>query len=223
VERIGHRGAKRELRENTLPAFRRAFERGADAVELDVHATRDGVVVIHHDPDLGSDFGRVAGGAIAGLSWSELAAAEASEDAAIPTLAQLLDMIPANATAYVEIKGERIETLVATVIRASSARCAVHSFDHEAVRRMREIAPEIPRGLLFDTPPDDVAASMADAGARDVWPAWRLIDQALVDSVHREGGRVIAWTVNSAGAATDLAALGVDGVCTDDVRLLAGL
>ena len=64
MERIGHRGAKRELRENTLAAFRRAFERGADAVELDVHATRDGVVVIHHDAELGPEFGPLAGGAI---------------------------------------------------------------------------------------------------------------------------------------------------------------
>ncbi|MGH7617348.1 MAG: glycerophosphodiester phosphodiesterase, partial [Gemmatimonadaceae bacterium] len=48
MERIGHRGAKRELPENTIAAFKRAFDRGADAVELDVHATNDGVVVVHH-------------------------------------------------------------------------------------------------------------------------------------------------------------------------------
>lgn len=223
MERIGHRGAKRELPENTLAAFRRAFERGADAVELDVHATSDGVVVIRHDPDLGRDFAGLSGRPIAGLSWAELEAAALPEELAVPTLAELLAIVPTGAVAYVEIKGEQIERLVADVIRASPTRCAVHSFDHAAVRRMFEIAPEIPRGILFDRAPADVAASMADAGARDVWPEWRLIDRGLVDRVHEAGGRVIAWTVNSADAAADLAALGVEGLCTDDVRLLDGL
>ena len=222
MERIGHRGAKRELPENTLAAFRRAFERGADAVELDVHATRDRVVVIHHDPELGADFGPLGGRAIAGLDWIDLEGMGMPSDLAVPTLAQLLAIVPTSATAYVEIKGERIEGLVADVIRASPTRCAVHSFDHEAVRRMREIAPEIPRGILFDRPPADVVASMVETGARDVWPEWRLIDRALVDRVHEAGGRVIAWTVNRADAAADLAAIGVDGLCTDDVRLLGG-
>ena len=52
IERIAHRGARRELPENTIAAFERAFGRGAVAIELDVHATRDSVVVVHHDPDL---------------------------------------------------------------------------------------------------------------------------------------------------------------------------
>jgi glycerophosphoryl diester phosphodiesterase len=50
IERIAHRGAKRELPENTIPAFALAFERGADAIELDVHATADGIVIVNHDP-----------------------------------------------------------------------------------------------------------------------------------------------------------------------------
>ena len=88
---------------------------------------------------------------------------------------------------------------------------------------MAAIAPEIPRGILFDERPADVVASMRATQARDVWPNWRLIDLRLVGQVHGAGGRVIAWTVNSREAARDLAALGVDGLCTDDVRLLDGL
>jgi glycerophosphoryl diester phosphodiesterase len=88
---------------------------------------------------------------------------------------------------------------------------------------MSKLAPELPRGILFDHYPADVEASMRYAGARDVWPNWRLIDQRLVSTVHAAGGRVIAWTVNGRSAAERLAALGVDGLCTDDVRLLEGL
>lgn len=223
MERIAHRGAKRELPENTLGAFIRAFERRADAVELDVHATRDGVVIVHHDPVLAASYGDLGGRAIAELDWPALANATVASANRVPRLSEVLAIAPAGATVYVEIKGAGIDARVAEAIKGTRARCAVHSFDHAAVRRMRELAPDVPRGLLFDQPPADVQAAMADAGARDVWPERTLIDAPLVKNVHEAGGRVIAWTVNDPAAAAKLVALGVDGLCTDDVRLLDGL
>ncbi len=216
VERIAHRGARRELAENTIPAFRRAVERGAHAIELDVHATQDEVVVVHHDPDLALPAapGKVR---IADVEWSELA-----RGGAVPRLRDVLEILPQHITVYVEIKGFAIERLVAAAI-AGSTRCAVHSFDHSAIATMRAVAPDLPRGILFDHYPADVESSMRFAGARDVWPEWQLIDARLVSTVHGAGGRVIAWTVNSREEARRLIALGVDGVCTDDVRLLDGL
>jgi glycerophosphoryl diester phosphodiesterase len=223
VERIGHRGAKREHPENTLAAFKTAFERGADAVELDVHATRDGVVVVNHDPTVGSSFGAQSSKPIAELEWKLLSNAATSAKMRIPTLSDVLAIAPAAGTVYVEIKGAGIEAHVAEILVETKVRCAVHSFDHGAIRRMRELAPNVPRGILFDRRPGDVGQSMREAGARDVWPEWKLIDKPLVDAVHAAGGRVIAWTVNDAAAARRLVTLGVDGVCTDDVRLLDGL
>ncbi len=216
VDRIAHRGAKRELLENTLPAFERAVERGAHGIELDVHATSDGIVVVHHDYDISlPGDGRRP---IADLPWPELTRVASG----IPRLDEVLQAVPPSVALYVELKGAAIESLVAQVIGASG-RCTVHSFDHTAVARMRDVAPEIPRGILFDHYPADVEASMRFASARDVWPEWRLIDARLVSTVHAAGGRVIAWTVNARAAAERLAALGVDGLCTDDVRLLDGL
>jgi glycerophosphoryl diester phosphodiesterase len=220
VERIGHRGAPREFAENSLQAFRRAFERGADAVELDVHATSDGEVVVHHDPTVGRGANSYAGSAIAELALAQLRAVRLADGVGIPTLAQVLGIVPAGRRVYVEIKGEGIEELVAAVIKNSAVECAVHSFDHATIARIRQLAPEIPRGILYDHRAIDIEAAMWDTGARDVWPNWKLIDRETVDRVHARGGRVVAWTVNSAAAAGDLAAIGVDGVCTDDVRLL---
>jgi len=225
VERIAHRGAKRELPENSLSAFRRAFERGATGIELDVHATADGVVVVHHDPDvrLGAPPRGLRRRPIAELAWDELGRAELAPGVGIPTLADVLAAVPTGRKVYVEIKGSNIERLVATVIRASSTVCAVHSFDHSAIARMREIAPEISRGILFETPGFDLRAAMDAAGARDVWPQWKLVDAALVAAVHAAGGRVIPWTVNARAEASRLVGLGVDGLCGDDVREFAGL
>ena len=219
MERIAHRGAKREFPENTLAAFARAFERGADAVELDVHATADGVLVVHHDPSVHGPGGALLD--ISGTSWNDLRRVEFGPGVGIPALAEVLRAAPPSATVYVELKGAGIEQLVAGVIRASTTRCAVHSFDHAAIETMRAIAPEIPRGILFEDSDLDLAAEMSRTGARDVWPHWKLIDAALVAAVHAAGGRVIAWTVNDAAVAARLATLGVDGLCGDDVRIFA--
>jgi len=223
VERIGHRGAPREFPENSVPAFKRAFERGADAVELDVHATADGEVVVHHDPVISRDANSYGGVPIADLAFAQLKAVRLDEGIGIPTLAEVLRITPEGRRVYVEIKGESIEELVAEIIRRNSVDCAVHSFDHSAIAKLERIAPEIPRGILYDGSPIDVEAAMRETGARDVWPNWKLIDRATIDVVRARGGRVIAWTVNSFAAAQDLEGIGVSGVCTDDVRLLGDL
>lgn len=222
VERIGHRGAPREYPENTLPSFARAIELGADAVELDVHLTVDGVTVVHHDFHLGGD-GALDRRPFSALTWAEVSRHAIAPGVCVPSLAQVLELVGTRATAYVELKGKDVEEAALATIRQSRSRCAVHGFDHLMIARAARIAPEIRRGILFDAYPVDVARSMRDAAALDVWPQWELIDQPLVDRVHEAGGRVIAWTVNSTGAAEQLAALGVDGLCGDDVRVFAGI
>jgi len=215
VERIAHRGAKREFPENTLSSFHRAFELGADAVELDVHGTQDGVIVVHHDPTLGRH-----GPAIRELTWAELAQ---HTEVPVPRLRDVLEAIPASATVYVEIKALGIEHAVSETLASVPVRCAVHSFDHATIVRMREIAPKVARGVLFDGSLTALNDVLSRSAARDVWPQWKLIDQGLVNRVHARGCRVIAWTVNTRDEARRLAALGVDGICSDDVRLLEEL
>jgi len=215
VERIAHRGAKREFPENTLSSFHRAFELGADAVELDVHGTQDGVIVVHHDPTLGRH-----GPAIRELTWAELAQ---HTEVPVPRLRDVLEAIPASATVYVEIKALGIEHAVSETLASVPVRCAVHSFDHATIVRMREIAPKVARGVLFDGSLTALNDVLSRSAARDVWPQWKLIDQGLVNRVHARGCRVIAWTVNTREEARRLAALGVDGICSDDVRLLEEL
>jgi glycerophosphoryl diester phosphodiesterase len=222
VERIGHRGAPRDFPENTLPSFARAIAMGADAIELDVHLTADEVVVVHHDFHLGAGSGS-ATRPLAAMSWDEASRHAVAPGVFLPSLGQVLEMVGTQATVYVELKGKDVEGAALATIRASHARCAVHSFDHLVIARAARLAPEIRRGILFDAYPVDVARSMRDASALDVWPQWELIDPALIEGVHHAGGRVIAWTVNSAVVSQRLAALGVDGLCGDDVRVFADL
>ena len=221
---IGHRGAPRERPENTLPSFMRALELGADGIELDVHATKDGVVVVHHDevPRATAPSGRLTGKRIDALTFDELQGFSVRGMALIPTLAEVLAAVRGRAEVFVELKGSHVEAATIEVIRRSPdpGRCAVHSFDHEAVRRAHEAAPDIRGGILFDRPLDDVPAAMRAAGALDAWPRWDLIDAPLVAAVHGAGGRVIAWTVNRTEPAVELVALGVDALCTDHLPLM---
>jgi glycerophosphoryl diester phosphodiesterase len=192
---------------------------GAEGIELDVHGTRDGVMIVHHDPvpRATAPSGALAGRRIDALTFDELQGFSIRGIALIPTLDEVLAVVKGRAEMFIEIKGSGIEGAVVEAIRRSRApeRCAVHSFDHEAVRRVRELAPELRGGILFDRRPPDVVTAMRAADALDVWPQWELIDPDLVNAVHDAGGRVIAWTVNRPERAAALAALGVDGICTD--------
>ena len=80
---------------------------------------------------------------------------------------------------------------------------------------MRELAPDLPVGVLQTSYPVDPIRPLRDADARDLWQHWELIDEALIDLVHAEGGKVIAWTVNDPRVAERLIHWGVDGICTD--------
>jgi glycerophosphoryl diester phosphodiesterase len=221
---IGHRGAPRERPENTLPSFLRALELQADGIELDVHCTKDRVVVVHHDeiPRATPPSGRLAGMRIDALTFDELQGFSVRGLALISTLAEALAVIKGRADVFIELKGAGIEREVVDVIRASVApeRCAVHSFDHAQVARVRALAPDIRGGILFDRPISDAVSAMRGADALDVWPSREHVAEALVREVHEAGGRVIPWTVNDPVQAASLAALGVDGLCTDFLPVL---
>jgi glycerophosphoryl diester phosphodiesterase len=209
IEIIGHRGAPREYVENTLPSFARAIELGAGAIELDVHATRDGIVVVHHDATLRD------GRAIADLWLEETRRVVLADGSPIPILEEVLDLAGDRCRLYVEVKSGAATMPVAKLLRPTGDRHAVHSFDHRVSKRVHELARGIPVGILLSSYVLEPEALLRGASARDLWQHAEHVDADLVRRVHDAGGRVIAWTVNAPQAASSLAALGVDGICTD--------
>jgi glycerophosphoryl diester phosphodiesterase len=207
---LGHRGASGHLPENSLAAFREAARLGADGSELDVHASADGALVIHHDPTL-PDLGPIAT-----LRLAEIRAYRLPNGEPIPTLAEALDVLAGQET-WIEIKGlpPALDADLLGVIRSSRSpeRCGIHSFDHRIVARLGERQPGLRLGVLSASYPLDPAAPMVAAGALALWQSWQLVDRELVDAVHRKGGEVIAWTVNDAETGRRLADLGVDALC----------
>lgn len=208
--RIAHRGVPGRRPENTLAGFQLALDLCAHGLELDVHTSADGVVVVHHDAELPD------GRPIRTLPASAICRHEQGE-ARVPTLAEVCTLVGSRAWLFVELKGEAIEQAVVAVLARHAGPAAVHSFDHPMIGRLAESGCPWPLGLLFEDDVRDALPAMARWGATHLWPQHALVDGALVDAVHGRGGWVIPWTVNQVGDARSLARLGVDGLCGDDV------
>ena len=221
-EIIAHRGTPRDRRENTLAGFALALDQGADGIELDVHGTADGTVVVHHDATLQPEVEprALAGRAIASLTAAELAAVRlpAGPDGVrhgIPRLSEVLELMDRRGTSYVEIKGQGIEREVLALLARAPGPVAVHGFDHRVSRRVADAPSPPPTGILVYSHLLDPVHALRGAGARDYWCWWEFIDAAAVRAIHAVGGRVVAWTVNDGEAGRRLAAMGVDALCTD--------
>lgn len=208
AEVVAHRGANREAPENTLEAFQRAIEIGVQGIELDVQFTSDGVPVVHHDPALPDRF------RIASLTIEEI-----RRRSAVPSLDEVLELVDARCQLYIEIKAPAATESVVTRLKTKRSWCAVHAFDHRIPAFARTIDPDLTTGILLVSYLVDVGAAMRAAGARDLWQQADYIDRDLVKRVHEDvGGRVFAWTVNDVARARELAAMGVDCICTDSPR-----
>lgn len=219
---IAHRGTPRECLENTLPSFERALAQGADGIELDVHCTKDGVVVVHHDPVVRRrpepDAPLLA---IANTPWEQLSTIVLKDGSRIPTLDSVLSLVSTSATVYVEVKAVAMETeLAACLKRHAHTSVAVHAFDHRIPVAVRVELPTLRIGLLSTSYPLSLADFIGAARADAFWQQAHLIDEPLVRDAHALGARVIAWTENDATHARQLIAMGVDGLCTDTPGLL---
>jgi glycerophosphoryl diester phosphodiesterase len=223
---LGHRGAPRDAVENTLAAFAAAREQGADGVELDVHRSSDGGLVVHHDA--------VADG-VGLLADHDLAAIRAARPE-IPTLDEVFDAC-AGMLVNVEIKNsphdadfdpsDRGAEAVVELIRARdhADTVLVSSFHLPTIDRVHELDPAVATGYLVVVDPLPVPAlEIAHArGHRAVHPYLAAMGEAFAaDAVARAAELELAlhvWTVNEPAEVVRLAELGVDAIITDTPRI----
>lgn len=207
---IAHRGASGYEYENSRAAFRRAIMLDADGIELDIHATRDGAIVVHHDPHLPGV------GSIAQLSLAEARQVLLRNGETLPLLSEILVLV-GDRDVWVEVKSlpQCYDDMLLAVLDEgpSPERYAIHSFDHRIVYRLGQARPPLRRGILLTAYLRDAVAVMRSVGATTLWQEWQQVDQELVTLVHESGGTVIAWTVNEIGDLERMVRLGVDGLC----------
>ncbi len=209
---IAHRGASAVEPENSLAAFRRAVAMGAGGIELDVHATADGVLVVRHDDVLD-------GRPIAALSAAAVRAHPLPNGEPVPTLPEALAAIGPATMVFVEVKAlpPSLDAALLAALDGGPApgRYHLHSFDHRVIRRLAAQAPTRTCGVLSCSAPVDPLAQLTAAGATELWQQDPMIDRALVDAAHGGGTTVYAWTVDAPERMRFLRDLGVDGVCTN--------
>jgi glycerophosphoryl diester phosphodiesterase len=219
----GHRGNPDEYPENTLASFASALEIGVDVVECDVHLTADGRLAVIHDYTL--DRTTDGTGPVTNHTMDELRAFDAGAGERIPELVEVLDLVRGRAALAIEIKllpvlYPGIEETVVDALRAAAMveDCAVISFDHRAVRRVRDLEPRLVCGALLVGRPLDVAGLMARTGAEVYSPQWSFLDQETVAEVHAMGGVVGVWTVDDPLALAVSRAVGVDAIYSNKPR-----
>lgn len=215
---VSHRGMPKDAPENTIAAFVAALDAGAQGIELDIHASADGMLFVHHDPAFATAPG--VSSAFASTDSKEVKSARLDGGHAIPTLDEVIEVVSNRALLFIEIKPRGIEADVARCLRRHQKRIeqlAVHSFDHRAAKRMLELVPSIRTGILQVGYPVDSRAAMRAAGASDLWQQTDFVDERLVADIHASGGRVIVWTPNDPSQWGSLSRLGVDGICTDRI------
>lgn len=230
---VAHRGASQEAPENTLAAFRCALDAAVPAVEFDVQRTRDGRLVVIHDQTL--DRTTDGRGPVSALTFEELRRLDAGRwfgpafaGERVPSLDEVLDLVRGRALTLLEIKNgpafyDGIESQVADALRRRDMvdGALVMSFDHPAVRAMREAAPEIATGIIYAARLADVVGAARAADANAVCPAWHLVTAGVVAEAHAAGLGVFPWTIDQEPAMRRCLDWGVDGVTSNDVRLLA--
>ncbi len=228
---FGHRGASAIAPQNTLAAFMLAAQQGAQGIELDVHLTRDGQLVVIHDFTVESTTdgtGAVADMALAQLKELDAGAWFSPEFAGerIPTLEEVFVAVGGELLINVEIKSSAtgIENAVVECIRHQQmeARVLISSFDADVLRRLRSLT-DVPLGYLFNSASQSRLAELASFCAA-LHPWHEQVDADFMQRARELGCLVNVWTVNDPLRACQLAALGVNTIITDQpAEMLAAL
>jgi glycerophosphoryl diester phosphodiesterase len=233
---VGHRGASAAAPQNTLAAFRKAIELGADGVELDVHLTADGHVVVIHDfsVDKTTDgTGRVADKTLAALKALDAGAKFSPQFAGerIPTLSEVFGALEGKLLVNVELKApikSHAVSLVEPVLKVvrqhgMEKRVLFSAFNAHVLGAMRTIAPYLPVGVLY--------APDSPIYARHAWldpfephqarhPHFSMVTGPMVRWCHARGLQVNVWTVDQPDEMKRLIAADVDAIITNKPDVL---
>jgi glycerophosphoryl diester phosphodiesterase len=225
-----HRGFSGQYPENTLAAFRGAIEAGSDRIELDVHLTRDGQVVVIHDDTLertAAGQGNVADRTLAELRQLDAGAWFAPRFAGerIPTLAEVLDLCRGRIFVNIELKKgkalpytleELADRTLAVVEQAGmEGQVLFSSFAPAALERVRAVAPRLPLALIVDKPWDRPEEPGRGALYGALNCKTTVLNAENVRRARAAGIEIHVWTVNAPEAMERFIALGVDGIITN--------
>jgi len=216
---MGHRGAAALEPENTLRSIERAIHVGVDAVEIDVHLTRDKKLVVIHDDTV--DRTTNGSGTVSSFSLEEIRRLDAGKGERIPTLQEVIDLVCGKVRLVVELKEKGTEGPVSVSIRENGLLDDVYviSFWHRLVRAAKALEDRLKTGvLLVGCPVDTSVATQAAADALVM--RYTFVDGEFVDLAHRDGLKVFVWNIDEPHLIAPYVDMRVDGIGSNDPRIL---
>jgi len=234
---FAHRGSLTEAPENTLPAFQKALDHGAQGLELDVQLTKDDNLVVCHDHNL-TRFNKDARGRVKDYTLKEIkkidvgaSFSEEFRDTTVPTLEEILEICPGDVKLNIEIKNipviyHWIEELLINCLQKNGRmhNVVISSFDHVALKRVQEIAPDMELGMLFYYRMLEPWKYAKNSGLHitSIHPNQLYVDREFVEQCKAAGYKVFPFTVNDVKRYEELVDFGVDGVFSNEMGIFGG-
>lgn len=213
---IGHRGARGEKPENTLLGIRHALELGLDGIEIDIHLSQDGELVVIHDETL--DRTTNGKGAVKQYTLEKLKTFDAGSGEKIPTLSEVIDLMKEfKKELFIEMKVPGVEEKILKLIKEKkfSNLSILKAFNHRLILNFKNMAPDIRAQVLMDSLPIDPVSIIKSAKADGISLNTKMIDKLVVDQSHQAGFFVTTWNANTKEDLAKFREMKVDYICTD--------
>ena len=220
ILKIGHRGAKGYEPENTLAAFEKAIELDADGIELDVHLSSDGQLIVIHDETI--DRTTNGKGFVNELSLKELKTFSIENNQKIPTLIEVLDLVNRRCFTNIELKGIGTAKPVKELIHHSISEknwnytdFLVSSFDWNMLEEIHLLDSKIRIGVLTEETIEEAQAFAKKTKAYSIHPDYELLSKENVVLMQENGFEVYPWTVNLPEDIQKIKSFNVNGIISD--------
>lgn len=218
--KIAHRGARGYEPENTLQAFQKAIEMKADGIELDVHLSSDGHLIVIHDETI--DRTTNGKGFVNNLSLQKLKDFRIENKHQVPTLSEVLDLVNQQCFINIELKGIGTADAVATLIELyiseknwSYDSFLVSSFDWEFLKQIDSLNPKISIGVLTETDIESAITFAKEIKAKAIHPDYHLLNKENTRQIQEIGFQVFPWTVNKKEDIAKIKTYNVNGIISD--------
>jgi glycerophosphoryl diester phosphodiesterase len=223
---IAHRGASNLAPENTLKAFMKAIELGADCIEFDVHQSKDGEIVIIHDANTFRTTGHL--GLIKDMTLEEIKKLNCGDGEQIPTLEELINLARGKISLNCEIKAKGMTQKIVEILSETDffESMIISSFNHNELLKIKNLEPKVKIAALNPTRTGwiinwfsrkNVIKTASKNNFYAINPLYLIVNQKFINNAHENDLKVFPWTVDSASSIESLIKMGVDGIISNDV------
>lgn len=212
--KIGHRGAKGYVAENTLASFQKAMDLGCDGIELDVHLSADNEIMVIHDDTIDRTTN--------GKGLVNAIASSALQQLGVPTLSEVLDLVNKSCLVNIEIKDVKATDLVVQLIQNYISvhnwkypDFIVSSFDWSVLEAVQSKKNQIPLGVLTENKLEEAFVFAKKIKAYSIHPHYKILTKEKVTLCQQNGFLLFPWTVNEHDEIEKMKTFTVNGIISD--------